>query len=68
MRQLTHPALTLFMGVCLESPHLCIVTEIVDRGMRAYVDSNFTHNAILCIYVYLIQSVHSNFTHMVVIF
>jgi len=32
MRRLRHPTLTLFMGVSLEHPHLCIVTEIVARG------------------------------------
>jgi serine/threonine-protein kinase CTR1 len=32
MRQLRHPNLTLFMGVSLEDPHLCIVTELVHRG------------------------------------
>lgn len=32
MRRLRHPCLTLFMGVSLEAPHLCIVTELVDRG------------------------------------
>lgn len=32
MRRLRHPTLTLFMGVSLEHPHLCIVTELVARG------------------------------------
>ena len=32
MRRLRHPCLTLFMGVSLEHPHLCIVTEVVARG------------------------------------
>src|SRR5207244_2806309 len=32
MRRLRHPSLTLFMGVSLEHPHLCIVTEFVNRG------------------------------------
>lgn len=32
MRRLRHPNLTLFLGVSLQSPHLCIVTEIVNRG------------------------------------
>lgn len=32
MRTLRHPTLTLFMGVCLEHPHLCIMTELVPRG------------------------------------
>lgn len=32
MRQLRHPALTLFLGVSLADPHLCIVTELVSRG------------------------------------
>ena len=32
MRRLRHPCLTLFMGVSLEHPHLCIVTECVRRG------------------------------------
>jgi serine/threonine protein kinase len=32
MRRLRHPCLTLFMGVSLEHPHLCIVTEFVVRG------------------------------------
>jgi serine/threonine protein kinase len=32
MRRLRHPSLTLFMGVSLEYPHLCIVTEVVPRG------------------------------------
>mmetsp|Transcript_4623 Transcript_4623/g.8855 ORF Transcript_4623/g.8855 Transcript_4623/m.8855 type:complete len:762 (+) Transcript_4623:30-2315(+) len=32
MRRLRHPCLTLFMGVSLEHPNLCIVTEIVSRG------------------------------------
>jgi hypothetical protein len=32
MRRLRHPCLTLFMGVSLEQPYLCIVTELVNRG------------------------------------
>lgn len=32
MRRLRHPCLTLFMGVSLEHPHLCILTELVSRG------------------------------------
>eukprot|EP01006_Ploeotia_vitrea_P022552 TRINITY_DN54962_c0_g1_i1.p1 TRINITY_DN54962_c0_g1~~TRINITY_DN54962_c0_g1_i1.p1 ORF type:complete len:777 (+),score=416.56 TRINITY_DN54962_c0_g1_i1:39-2333(+) len=32
MRRLRHPNLTLFMGVSMAHPHLCIVTEYVDRG------------------------------------
>lgn len=32
MRRLRHPCLTLFMGVSLEHPHLCILTELVARG------------------------------------
>ena len=31
-KRLRHPALTLFMGVSLEHPHLCIVSEVVSRG------------------------------------
>ncbi len=32
MRRLRHPTLTLFMGVSLEHPHLCIVTECCSKG------------------------------------
>jgi serine/threonine protein kinase len=32
MRRLRHPCLTLFMGLSLEPPSLCIVTELVHRG------------------------------------
>ena len=32
MRRLRHPSLTLFMGVSLEHPHLCILTELCSRG------------------------------------
>jgi len=32
MHRLRHPCLTLFMGVSLEHPHLCILTEFVARG------------------------------------
>jgi len=32
MRRLRHPCLCLFLGVSLEHPHLCIVTECVRRG------------------------------------
>lgn len=32
LRRLRHPALTLFMGVSLEHPHLCIISEVVARG------------------------------------
>lgn len=32
LRRLRHPNLTLFLGVCLEHPHLCIATELVKRG------------------------------------
>jgi len=30
--RLRNPFITMFMGVCLEYPHLCIVTELVSRG------------------------------------
>jgi serine/threonine protein kinase len=30
--RLRHPNLTLFRGVSLEHPHLCIITEVVERG------------------------------------
>ena len=30
--RLRHPNLTLFMGISMEEPHLCIITEIVERG------------------------------------
>jgi len=32
MKQLRHPNLTLFLGVCLEDPTICILTEYVSRG------------------------------------
>lgn len=32
MRKLRHPSVTLFMGVCLDDPHLCILTELVGQG------------------------------------
>lgn len=32
MRRLRHPCLTLFMGLCLEQPYMCIITEFVSRG------------------------------------
>ena len=32
MRQLRHPSLTLFLGVSIKEPELCIVTEYVVRG------------------------------------
>jgi hypothetical protein len=32
MRRLRHPALCMFMGLCLEQPNFCILTELVARG------------------------------------
>jgi hypothetical protein len=32
MRRLRHPCLTLFLGVSIQHPFLCIVTEFVERG------------------------------------
>jgi serine/threonine protein kinase len=32
MRQLRHPCLNALMGVCIENPNLCIITELVARG------------------------------------
>lgn len=32
MRQLRHPNIVQFMGVCLEKPDLCIITEFLERG------------------------------------
>ena len=32
MHRLRHPSLAMFMGICLEPPHLCILTELVPRG------------------------------------
>lgn len=31
-RQLRHPNIVQFMGVCLEKPDLCIITEFLERG------------------------------------
>lgn len=32
LQSLRHPNIVLFMGVCVQLPHLCIVTEFVPRG------------------------------------
>jgi serine/threonine protein kinase len=32
LRSLAHPNIVKFVGVCIEPPHLCIVTEFVERG------------------------------------
>jgi len=32
MKRLRHPCLTLFMGVSISYPYLCIVTEFVEKG------------------------------------
>ena len=32
MRQIRHPNLTLYMGVSIQHPYLCLITEFVEKG------------------------------------
>ncbi|KAF9207345.1 hypothetical protein BGZ49_000649 [Haplosporangium sp. Z 27] len=43
MRELRHPKLVEFVGVCLEQPNICIVTEFVPKGTLASVLANIDH-------------------------
>ncbi|KAF8928563.1 hypothetical protein BGZ58_009563 [Dissophora ornata] len=43
MRELRHPKLVEFIGVCLSQPHICIVTEYVPKGTLASVLANMDH-------------------------
>lgn len=43
MRELRHPKLVEFIGVCLAPPDICIVTEFVPKGTLASVLANLDH-------------------------
>ncbi|KAG0086303.1 hypothetical protein BGZ93_000199, partial [Podila epicladia] len=43
MRELRHPKLVEFIGVCLAPPNICIVTEFVPKGTLASVLANSDH-------------------------
>ncbi|KAF9902991.1 hypothetical protein EC991_004325 [Linnemannia zychae] len=43
MRELRHPKLVEFVGVCLAQPNICIVTEFVPKGTLASVLANTDH-------------------------
>ncbi|KAI1313857.1 hypothetical protein EDD11_002458 [Mortierella claussenii] len=43
MRELRHPKLVEFIGVCLAQPNICIVTEFVPKGTLASVLANTDH-------------------------
>ncbi|KAF8950180.1 hypothetical protein BGZ52_003415, partial [Haplosporangium bisporale] len=43
MRELRHPKLVEFIGVCLAPPNICIVTEFVTKGTLASVLANLDH-------------------------
>ncbi|KAF9115385.1 hypothetical protein BGX27_008004 [Mortierella sp. AM989] len=43
MRELRHPKLVEFIGVCLAQPNICIVTEFVPKGTLASVLANIDH-------------------------
>ncbi|KAG0212512.1 hypothetical protein BGX33_003500 [Mortierella sp. NVP41] len=43
MRELRHPKLVEFVGVCLAQPNICIVTEYVPKGTLASVLANTDH-------------------------
>ncbi|KAF9352001.1 hypothetical protein BGX26_010098 [Mortierella sp. AD094] len=43
MRELRHPKLVEFIGVCLAQPNICIVTEFVPKGTLATVLANMDH-------------------------
>ncbi|KAF9300924.1 hypothetical protein BGZ74_007334 [Mortierella antarctica] len=43
MRELRHPKLVEFIGVCLAPPNICIVTEFVPKGTLASVLANADH-------------------------
>ncbi|KAF9571479.1 hypothetical protein EC968_000510 [Mortierella alpina] len=43
MRELRHPKLVEFIGVCTASPNICIVTEYVPKGTLASVLANMDH-------------------------
>ncbi|KAG0292380.1 hypothetical protein BGZ96_004184 [Linnemannia gamsii] len=44
MRELRHPKLVEFVGVCLAQPNICIVTEFVPKGTLAAILANTDHN------------------------
>ncbi|KAF9291170.1 hypothetical protein BGZ68_004875 [Mortierella alpina] len=43
MRELRHPKLVEFIGVCTAAPNICIVTEYVPKGTLASVLANMDH-------------------------
>ncbi|KAF9919100.1 hypothetical protein FBU30_011173 [Linnemannia zychae] len=43
MRELRHPKLVEFVGVCLAPPNICIVTEYVPKGTLASILANTDH-------------------------
>ncbi|KAG0276923.1 hypothetical protein BGZ95_006832, partial [Linnemannia exigua] len=43
MRELRHPKLVEFVGVCVAQPNICIVTEFVTKGTLASVLANTDH-------------------------
>ncbi|KAG9065546.1 hypothetical protein KI688_001834 [Linnemannia hyalina] len=43
MRELRHPKLVEFVGVCLAQPNICIVTELVPKGTLASILANTDH-------------------------
>ncbi|KAF9436004.1 hypothetical protein BGZ76_005039 [Entomortierella beljakovae] len=43
MRELRHPKLVEFIGVCLAVPNICVVTEYVPKGTLASVLANMDH-------------------------
>ncbi|KAF9156860.1 hypothetical protein BG015_000038 [Linnemannia schmuckeri] len=43
MRELRHPKLVEFVGVCLAPPNICIVTEFVPKGTLASILANTDH-------------------------
>ncbi|KAF8947307.1 hypothetical protein BGZ47_009604 [Haplosporangium gracile] len=43
MRELRHPKLLEFVGVCLAPPNICIVTEFVPKGTLASILANTDH-------------------------
>ncbi|KAG0361846.1 hypothetical protein BGZ54_008906, partial [Gamsiella multidivaricata] len=43
MRELRHPKLVEFIGVCLTVPNICVVTELAPKGTLASVLANMDH-------------------------